>query len=56
MDHLSCCPLLLVVSSADRVSAEQRLSCPGTAARNSSGNYWLQVLISAGGQVSIAVI
>ena len=56
MDHLSCCPLLLVVSGADRVLAEQRLSCPGTAVGNSSGNYWRQVLISAGSQVSIAVI
>jgi hypothetical protein len=36
MDYLSCCPLLLVVSGADRVLAGQRLSCPGTAVGSAS--------------------
>ena len=56
MDYLSCCPLLVVVSGADRVLAEQRLSCPGTAVGNAShtgrtGSRW-EVIMNVAGERS----
>jgi hypothetical protein len=63
MDYLSCCPLLLVVSGADRVLAGQRLSCPGTAVGSAShtgstGSRWeviMNVVVgrSAAGQETV---
>jgi hypothetical protein len=56
MDYLSCCPLLLVVSGADRVLAEQRLSCLGTAVGSAShtgstGSRW-EVIMNVAGERS----
>ena len=56
MDYLSCCLLLLVVSGAGRVLAEQRLSCPGTAVGSAShtgstGSRW-EVIMNVTGERS----
>ena len=52
MGYLSYCPLLLVVSSAGRVLAEQWLSCPGTASHTgSTGSRW-EVIMNVAGERS----